>query len=68
MELGNGKKCKVLGNRTIGKHPNLTIENVDYVDGLTHNLISIGQLCSIGYKVLFIDNEVHLRLKDEYLV
>ena len=67
MELGNGKKCKVLGKGTIGKHPNLTIENVDFVEGLTHNLISIGQLCSIGYKVLFVDNEVHLRLNDNIL-
>ena len=67
MELGNGKKCNVLGKGTFGKHHNLTIENVNYVEGLTHNLISIGQLCSIGYKVLFIDNEVHLCLKDNIL-
>ena len=61
------RSARCLETRTIGKHLNLTIENVDYVEGLTHNLISIDQLCSIGYKVLFIDNEVHLRLKNNIL-
>ena len=45
----------------------LQLKMFDYVEGLTHNLISIGQLCSIGYKVLLTDNEVHLRLKDDIL-
>ena len=27
----------------------------------------LGQLCFIGYKVLFVDNEVHLRLNDNIL-
>ena len=53
MELGNGKKCKVLGKGTIGKHPNLTIENVDFVKGLTHNLISGALTCHMSLNFIF---------------
>ena len=33
--------------------PSIFIENILYVRGLRHNLISISQLCDIGYKVSF---------------
>ena len=39
----------------------------DYVVGLAHNLLSIDQLCLIGYKVIFFNNEVHILLNDEIL-
>ena len=57
----------MLGRCIIGKHPNPTIENVDYVEGIAHNLLSIDQLCLISYKVIFFNNKVHILLNDEIL-
>ncbi|RDY10722.1 hypothetical protein CR513_04720, partial [Mucuna pruriens] len=39
--------------REIGKHPFLFIDNVLYVKGLKHNLLSISQLCDSEYDVSF---------------
>ena len=49
----NNAKRKIIGIRNVGNPKNPSIENVLLVDGLKHNLISISQLCDIGYKVLF---------------
>ena len=49
VTIGDGKKCKVIGKGTIGKHPATVIDNVDFVEGLAHNLLSVGQLCSLIY-------------------
>ena len=57
VTFGDNSKGKILGIGTIGIAPNPTIENVLYVDGLRHNLLSISQLCDIGFKVDF--NKTH---------
>ena len=67
VTIGDGKKCKVIGKGTIGKHPFTVLENVDLVEGLTHNLLSIGQLCSRGFRVSFFNNNVHI-LKDDTIL
>ena len=53
VTIGDGNRCKIVGKCTIGKDPNTVIENVNLVEGLTHNLLSIAQLCSVGFKVVF---------------
>ena len=58
--IGDGKKCKVIGRGTIGKHPQTILEDVDLVEGLAHNLLSVAQLCSKGFCVTFFDNVVHI--------
>ena len=53
VTFGDDGKGHIVG---IGKIQIITqtcLENVLYVVGLKHNLISISQLCDRGYKVLF---------------
>ncbi|RDY08293.1 Copia protein, partial [Mucuna pruriens] len=47
------QKGKIVGVVRIGKHPFLSIDNLLFVKGLKHNLISISQLCDSGYDVSF---------------
>ena len=42
-----------MGRGTVGTGNSTTIENVLYVEGLKHSLLSISQLCDKGYKVNF---------------
>ena len=48
VTFGNNEKASIKGICTIGK-----FENVHYVDGLKHNLISISQLCDNDFEVGF---------------
>jgi GAG-pre-integrase domain/Integrase core domain len=53
VTFGNNKrKNKIIGIGTIGVK-NLTISNVYLVDGLNFNLLSISQLCDVGFHVKF---------------
>ena len=54
VTFGDNAKGKIIGIGNVGNLKNPFIENVLLVDGLKHNLISISQLCDIGYKVLLI--------------
>ena len=57
VTFGDNGKRHIIGLGKIQITPSTFIENVLYVKGLRHNLISISQLCDIGYKVSF---ESHL--------
>ena len=41
VTIGDGNRCKIIGKCTIGKDPHTVIENVNLVEGLAHNLLSI---------------------------
>ena len=41
------------------------ISNVLYVASLSFNLLSVGQLCDLGFQCLFIKNEVVVSKKDD---
>ncbi|RDX82434.1 hypothetical protein CR513_36783, partial [Mucuna pruriens] len=47
------KERRISYLQRISKHPFPSIENVLYVKGLKHNLLSISQLCDNGYDVSF---------------
>jgi hypothetical protein len=47
---------KGFGKITIS--PNHSISNVFLVDSLDYNLLSVSQLCKMGYKYLFTDDGV----------
>jgi len=42
----------MVGTGTIG-NSFISINNVWYLDGLRHNLLSISQFCDSGYKTIF---------------
>jgi hypothetical protein len=51
--FGNNKKGKVigLGKNAISNH--LSISNVLLVESLDFNLLSVAQICDLGYKCIF---------------
>jgi len=53
VTLGNNEKSQIKGISVIGKINSAKIENVQYVEGLKHNFISISQLCDSGFEVIF---------------
>jgi len=57
----------ITGIGKIGKYPYPSIDNVLFVKGLKHNLLSISQLCDIGYEVSLKKDECIVKKKDESL-
>ncbi|XP_045810862.1 uncharacterized protein LOC123905296 [Trifolium pratense] len=53
VTFGNNEKASIKGKGIIGKINSAKLENVHYVEGLEHNLISISQLCDNGLEVIF---------------
>ena len=66
MRLGDNKKVQVEGKGIVAIktiHGKVKVlENVQYVPSLVHNLLSVGQLISEGYSIIF-DKET-CRIKD----
>jgi len=56
VTFGNNDKGQIKGKCIIGKKNTTKIENVQYVEGLKHNLLSISQLCDSGFEVSFKPN------------
>lgn len=52
VTFGDDNKCRIEGIGTIGNGSTSFIENVHYVNGLKHNLISISQLCASSHQDL----------------
>ena len=53
VTYGDNNKGRILGIGKVGKSPSIIIDNVLYVEGLKHNLLSISQLCDKGYRIVF---------------
>ena len=51
--FGDNKKGRIIGLGNIKISPSTFIENVLLVDKLKHNLLSISQLCDVGFDVRF---------------
>ena len=56
VTYGDNNRGRILGRGDVGTKDSTTIENVLYVEGLKHSLLSISQLCDKGYKVNFETN------------
>ncbi|KAK2989631.1 hypothetical protein RJ640_002505 [Escallonia rubra] len=52
VTFGDNSQGRIKGKGTIGKEPH-SIENVLYVEGLKHNLLSISQFSDKDFKVIF---------------
>jgi len=53
VTYGDNNKGWMLGSRDIGDKDSLIIKDGLLVEGLTHNLLSISQLCDKGFQVTF---------------
>ncbi|KAJ0522113.1 putative RNA-directed DNA polymerase [Helianthus annuus] len=66
VRTGDDKKLEVLGSGDVAisiKGTEKRVPNVFYVEGLKHNLLSVGQLVQKGYEVKFSNREC--RIKDK---
>jgi hypothetical protein len=55
ITLGDGNQGLVKGLSKIAISPDYFISNVFLVDSLDYNLLSVSQLCKMGYNCLFTD-------------
>ena len=64
FRVGNNATCQVKGIGSINFDGKTNIEDVYFLDGLKHNLLSVGQLVDKGYQLQFIENACMVRDKD----
>nr|XP_010322045.1 uncharacterized protein LOC101268110 [Solanum lycopersicum] len=57
VAFGNGKNGEIKEIGKVGSMDTHAIENVYYVNGLQHNLLSVYQICDKGNNVLFTEKE-----------
>jgi hypothetical protein len=55
ITFGDGNQGLVKGLGKIARSPDHSISNVFLVDTLDYNLLSVSQLCQMGYNCLFTD-------------
>ncbi|GAV82629.1 hypothetical protein CFOL_v3_26080 [Cephalotus follicularis] len=60
VTFGDNNKAKIVGIGSIGNKFTTLIQNVSYVVGLKHNLLSVSQLYDKGYKVNFESSLCHI--------
>lgn len=53
VKFGGNQKGKIVGSGTISNGNLPSISNVLFVEGVTHNLLSISQLSDSGYDIIF---------------
>ncbi|GJY66579.1 retrovirus-related pol polyprotein from transposon TNT 1-94 [Tanacetum coccineum] len=64
--FGSNLQGNIIGKGTIS-HDSLIIENVEHVDNLKFNLLSIGQICDNKCKVVFTEYDSEI-IKDEKVI
>jgi hypothetical protein len=60
VTFGDDKKCKVLGTGVIKVNNCFTLNDVDLVDRLRYNILSISQLCDADLSALFRKSDSHV--------
>ena len=60
ITFGNNKKGKVIGLGKIAISNNMSISNVLLVESLDFNLLSVAQICDLGFKCIFGVNDVEV--------
>ena len=65
ITFGDNSKGKVQGLGKVIISNDHLISNVLYVASLSFNLLSIGQLCDLGFQCLFTEKKVVVSKKDD---
>jgi hypothetical protein len=65
ITFGNNKKGKVVGLGKIIISNDLSISNVLLVESLDFNLLSVAQICDLGYKCIFGVDDVEVISMDD---
>jgi hypothetical protein len=67
--FGDNSKSKVKGIDKIAISNDHSLSNVLYVASLSFNLLSVGQLCDLGFQCLFTPNEVVVsKIEDKQMI
>lgn len=56
VTYGDNNKGRIIDVGNIGNSLTTSVENVLYMEGLKHNLLSISQLCDKGFKSFSINS------------
>jgi hypothetical protein len=65
ITFGDGNQGLVRGLGKIARSPDHSISNVFLVDSLDYNLLSVSQLCKMGYNCLFTDTGVTVFIRSD---
>ena len=65
ITFGDNSKGKVQGLGKVAISNDHSISNVPYVASLSFNLLSVGQLCDLGFQCLFTKKKVVVSKKDD---
>ena len=65
LHFGDSSKRKVKGLGKIAISNDHSISNVLIVSSLSFNLLSVGQLCVLGFQCLFTEKEIIVSKKDD---
>jgi transposase InsO family protein len=68
ITFGDGNQGLVKGLGKIAISPDHSISNVFLIDSLDYNLLSVSQLCKMGYNCLFIDIGVTIFRRSDYSI
>ena len=68
ITFGDNSKGKVKGLGKVAISNDHSISNMLYVALLSVNLLSVGQLCDLGFQCLFTEKEVVSRKDDEQVI
>ena len=68
ITFGDNSKGKLKGLGKVAISNDHSISNVLYVALLSFNLLSVGQLCDLGFQCLFTEKEVVSRKDDEQVI
>jgi hypothetical protein len=63
--FGDSGKSEVIGVGNIPISDHQSLSNVLLVDSLSYNLMSVSQLCGIGYNCLFTDVDVKILIRED---
>ncbi len=68
VAFGGNQQGQIVGIGKVGKKNSTSIENVFYVKGLKHNMLSISQFCDSRYSVTFDKSKYEIRKLDQTVV
>ena len=68
FRIGNNAACHIIGTRLITLDGKTNNDDVYFIDGLKHNLLSVGQLVDKGYQLQCIEKTCIIKYKDVKLI
>jgi hypothetical protein len=68
ITFGDNLKGKIHGLGKVAISNDHSISNVLYVASLSFNLLSVGQLCDLGFQCLFTEKEVVVSKKNDQVI